>query len=310
MTLVFFGTPEFAVPSLRRLCEEKSFRIALVVSQPDRPVGRRQTRTPPPVARFARERGLPLLQPEKVRGDADFLARLRREAPDFLVVVAYGKILPREILEVPRIAPVNVHASLLPKYRGASPIAAALLAGEHETGVSVMEMTAGLDEGPVYAVRNVAIDDSDDAASLSEKLAREGAGLLAETLPGIAAGDLAARPQVGEASYCRTIRKGEGEIDWSRPAAEIERKRRAFTPWPGIFTYLGSERVKILESHQGGRVEAAPGTIIRCAEDTFSVACGQATSLRPRLLQREGRRAVTAAEFLRALPSANARFGR
>jgi methionyl-tRNA formyltransferase len=313
MTLVFFGTPDFAVPSLRRLCGDEAFRVSLVVSQPDRPVGRRQLPTPPPVARFARERGLPLLQPGKLRDDAELLARLQREAPDFLVVVAYGKLLPPEILEIPAIACVNVHASLLPKYRGASPVAAALLAGESETGVSIMKMTEGLDEGPVYAVRHMPIGDSDDAAILSEKLAREGADLLTETLPRIAAGSLAARPQEGEPSWCRTIRKEDGKIDWDRPAQEIARRLRAFTPWPGIFTFLGGERVRILkaaaaqlpsdQANGGGAGDASSGSLLRQTDGGFLIACGEGTALAPELLQREGRKPLTAEEFIRGLPS-------
>lgn len=320
MTLVFFGTPDFAVPSLRRLCEDAAFRVALVVSQPDRPAGRGQARTPPPVAREAQSRGLLLLQPETIRNNPEMLERLRAVRPDFLVVVAYGKILPREILDLPRIACVNVHASLLPRHRGASPVAAALLAGDRETGVAIMKMTEGLDEGPVYAVRRVPIGEFDDAAALSEKLARMGADLLAETLPRIADRSLLARLQEGEPSYCRTIRKEQGEIDWSRPAGEIVRRLRAFTPWPGIFTFLGSERVKILkaasaevasdQANGGSGGDRPAGALLRQTDGSFLVACGTGTWLAPLELQREGKKPVTAAEFLRGLPGGELRFGR
>ncbi len=313
MTLVFFGTPDFAVPSLARLCEDPAFRVALVVSQPDRPAGRGRARTPPPVAREAQARGIPLLQPERIRQNPEFRERLRAAQPDFLVVVAYGKILPREILDLPRIASVNVHASLLPRHRGASPVAAALLAGDRETGVAIMRMTEGLDEGPVYAVRRVPIRDSDDAAALSEKLAREGAELLTETLPRIADHRLLPRPQEGEPSYCRTIRKEQGEIDWTRPAGEIARRLRAFTPWPGVFTFLAGERVRSLRADAGERPPGpppAPGTLVRGAGGGFLVACGEGTALAPVVLQREGRKPAAAAEFLRGLPGGELRFGK
>ena len=301
LNVVFLGTPEFAAPSLARLADEPDFRVTLAVTQPDRAVGRHAALTPPPVARLARERGIPLFQPERLRGDPDVLARLRAEAPDAIVVVAYGKILPREVLEIPTLACVNVHGSLLPRHRGASPVQAAILAGDAETGVSTMRMTEGLDEGPVYGERRLPIDADDTAETLSRRLAFAGADLLVETLRGAAAGTLAPRPQQGEPTYCRVIRRADGEIDWSRPAAAILRMRRAFTPWPGIFTTLSGERIKVLEAREGAAGRGGnPGEVLDEAGEP-AVVCGDGTSLVVSRLQREGRKPASGAEFLRGL---------
>jgi len=305
--LIFFGSPEFAVPSLDRLSRAPEFRVSLVVSQPDRKAGRGRAWTGPPVARLARELEIPLLQPESIRG-AEFASRIRAEAPDVIAVVAYGRILPREILDIPRWGCVNVHASLLPRHRGASPVQAALLAGDRETGVATMRMTEGLDEGPVLLHRHVRIEETDDAGSLSKRLAEEGADLLVETLLGISRSALEAVPQLGEPTYCRTLRRSDGEIDWSRPGDEILRARRAYSPWPGLFTFLGSERIKLLNAQPGPKTGRAPGEIF-ATESGFAVACGAGTSIEPVELQREGKRPVGAAEFLRGSPGM-VRFGR
>ena len=308
MNLVFFGSPEFAVPSLERLVSEPGTRVSLVVSQPDRPVGRSRELRPPPVARRARELGLPVLQPETVR-NAGFAARIREEAPDAVVVVAYGKILPPEILEIPRLGCVNLHASLLPRHRGASPVQAAILAGDRMTGVATMRMTAGLDEGPVYLHRHVRIGGDEDSGSLSERLSRAGADLLAETLRGLEASKLVPVAQRGEPTYCRTLRRGDGEIDWTKPAGEIVRASRAYSPWPGLFTFQGAERVKILGARPGpsspGRL---PGELFE-KDGAVAVACGAGTSIAPVRLQREGRKPASAEEFLRGRAGA-VRFGR
>ena len=307
MRVAFFGTPEFAVPSLTRLLEE-GMDVRLVITQPDRPVGRSSRPVPSPVAELAAAKGLPVSKPERLRRSAEFLRELAAIGPDVAVVVAYGMILPREILDVPRLGCVNVHASLLPRHRGASPVQAAILAGDRETGVVTMRMEEGLDTGPIYLVRRVPIGEAEDAGSLSRRLASEGAGLLVETLRGLAAGRLAPRPQEGEPSFCRQISREDGEIDWSLPAPEILRRLRAFTPWPGLFTDLAGERVKLLEAETGpgGRRERE-GAIWIDGGEAFAAA-GSATSLRLVRVQRAGRTPVHGAEFARgmALP---ARFG-
>jgi len=288
------------VPSLGRLADEPGFRISAVVSQPDRAAGRHAELSTPAVARFASERGLVLLQPAGVRG-GDFAARLRAEAPDAIVVVAYGRILPPELLEIPPLGAINVHGSLLPRHRGASPVQAAILAGDAVTGVSTMRMTEGLDEGPVFAMRETPIAPEETAPALSSRLAAMGADLLMETLRGMSDGRSAARPQAGEPTYCRPIRREDGRIDWRRPAAETLRMRRAFDPWPGIFTSFAGETVKILEAVEGPTgLPGAPGSIV-ASGDGFAVVSGAGTSVAPLRLQRAGRKPTTAGEFLRGL---------
>lgn len=310
MNVVFFGTPEFAVPSLARLCEEPEIRVALAVTQPDRPVGRHAVPSPSPVAAEALRRNVPLLQPERLRGAADVFDRIRAERPDAIAVVAYGKIFPAELLELPPLGCVNLHASLLPRHRGASPIQAAILAGDDVTGVMTMRMAPELDVGPIYAQRRVAVGADDTSGTLSPRLAAEGADLLAETLLSLSRGTATAREQQGEPTYCRTIRRTDGKIDWSRPASHVLRMRRAYTPWPGIFTTLSGERVKVLDAREGPSKLGAPeGTIVPIGDDP-AVVCGEGTSIVATLLQREGKTPVSGGEFWRGLRSfGGARFG-
>ena len=304
---VFFGTPAFAVPSLEAMIAS-GFGVPLVVTQPDRPAGRHAAPLPSPVAREAAARGIATLKPERLRGNAEVLEAVRASGADVGVVVAYGKILPRELLDRPRLGFVNVHASLLPRYRGASPIQAALLAGERETGVVTMRVVEELDAGPIYLSRRVAIESREDAGSLSARLADLGAGLLVETLRGLEGGTLAAKPQEGEPSFCRPIRREDGQIDWTLPAAAIERRLRAYTPWPGLYTFLGKTRIKILEAEPGpsGRSER-PGAVWSEAGGLLAAA-GSGTTLRLLRVQRAGRTPVSGADFALAadLPG---RFG-
>ncbi len=309
MNVVFFGTPDFAVPSLERLSRSPKLRLPLVVSQPDKPAGRRQTLSAPPIARLARDRALALSQPKTIRGNAEFLDELRRLAADLFVVVAYGRIFPTELLELPRFGCVNLHASLLPRHRGASPIQSAILSGDSVTGVTTMRMTEGLDEGPIYLRREMPILESDTAGSLSERLAIEGAALLAETIGAIAEGKMTFSPQRGEPTFCRPIRRRDGEILWAKPAEEIWRAWRAYTPWPGVFTSLGGERVKLDRLRLGRGFPGPPGTA-RAAAEGLEIASGGGTSVLAGEIQREGRKRLTADEFLRGLPAAGAlRFG-
>ncbi len=304
---VFFGTPEFAVPSLEALLDA-GVPVPLVVTQPDRPVGRHAAPQPSPVAALAAARGIPTEKPASLRGNADFLARIAAAGPGAIAVVAYGKIFPPELLRLPRLGCVNVHASLLPRWRGASPVQAAILAGDAETGVATMRMEEGLDTGPVYLERRVKIGARETAGELSARLAVLGGALLVETLSGLAAGTLAPRPQAGEPTVCRPIRREDALVDWERPADEILRRLRAFAPWPGLYTFLAGERIKILEAEPGpSGGGAAPGTFELSAGDLV-VAAGGGSALRLRRLQRAGRRPVTGPEFARAarLPG---RFG-
>jgi len=305
---VFFGTPEFAVPSLEAAM--RAADVALVVTRPDRPVGRHAEPQPSAVARRAAEAGIPVEKPERVKGNEELLGRLRAAGPDVGIVVAYGRILPAALLAVPRLGFVNVHASLLPRHRGAAPVQAALLAGDAETGVVTMRVVEELDAGPLYLARTVAIRPAEDAGALSHRLAREGAELLDETLAGLERGALEPVPQRGEPTFSRPIRREDGEVDWTAPAADIVARLRAFTPWPGVYTFLGGERVKLLAAEAGEPVPGlAPGELAR-AGDLAVVGAGGGTGLVLRRVQREGRTPVSAAEFLRGLPKLPARLGR
>jgi methionyl-tRNA formyltransferase len=299
LRVVFFGTPEFAVASLASLlCT--GFNVPLVVTQPDRPVGRHAERRPSPVAAAAAARGIPVARPESVRGAA-LLSQLQAVRPDAIAVVAFGRILPLEILVLPRLACVNVHASLLPRFRGASPIQAAILAGDTETGVVTMRMEEGLDTGPVYLERRIPIGERETAGELSGRLAILGGELLVETLRGLEAGSVVSRPQEGEVVVCRPIRREDGRIDWNHRAGDLERALRAYTPWPGLYTFLGSERVKVLEASVGpGRSSDLPG-VFRIEDGALVVTAGGGTTLRLDRVHREGRRPVAGAEFARAV---------
>ncbi len=297
MRIVFFGSPDFALPSLDGLAAA-GHDLALVVSQPAKPVGRSAELLDPPVARRAKELGLAVFQPPTLKDD-DAVARLDDVGADLFVVVAYGKILAQRVLALPRLGCVNVHGSILPRWRGASPVQAALLAGDAESGVSIMRMEAGMDTGPVYAVARSPIAPEEDAGSLSARLARDGAELLVATLPAIEYGSAVAVPQEGSlATLCPKIRREDGQADFSRPAEELVNRLRAFTPWPGLFAFRGGRRVKLLAARAvEGRAGAAPGEVLSAGEEVV-VACGTGALALSRL-QAEGRRPLDAATFVR-----------
>ena len=268
------GTPAFALPSLSALHGMAGGQVVGVITQPDRPAGRGKKLVAGPVKRFALEQGLPVMQPARLRRvqsskptdtrQPDALEELRMLAPDLIVVAAYGQILPLSVLEIPTFGCLNVHASLLPAYRGASPITAALLDGLTETGVTIMLMDAGMDTGPMLAQARLPILADDTAASLAERLAVRGAELLIETLPVWLTGDVAPIPQAtlpGEPSVCRLVKKRDGHIDWTLPAARIERMIRAYTPWPTAFTGWKGQNFKLW---QGSAIagKAAPGLVV------------------------------------------------
>jgi methionyl-tRNA formyltransferase len=303
---VFFGTPDFAVPSFERL--SKIAEVPLVITQPDRPVGRRSAPKPSPVSEAAEAFGIPVAKPVRLKDNAVFLSALQAANPDVAVVVAYGRILPSSVLDLPRLGAVNVHASLLPRHRGASPVQAAILAGDSETGVATMKIVEELDAGPVYRMRRTRISPDESAGALSARLAGMGADLLAETLEGLEAGALEAEPQEGEPTYCRPIRREDGEADWTLPGEDLVRRLRAFTPWPGLFTFLGSERIKILSAAAGRTgLRGTPGDL-REEDGGAVVLAGGGSSLSVRELQREGKKPVTGVQFLAGLRGP-ARFG-
>jgi methionyl-tRNA formyltransferase len=299
MRAVFFGTPEFAVPSLAAMLDA-GVQVPLVVTQPDRPAGRHATPRPSPVAQLAESRGIAVAKPGRLRDNVEILERVRQIAPDAGVVVAYGMLLPSALLELPRLSFINVHASLLPRYRGASPVQAAILAGDSETGVVTMRIVEELDAGPIYLERRVPIGESEDAGSLSRRLAAAGAHVLIETLRGLEAGTLQARPQAGEPSFCRTIRREQGEVNWAIPAAALERRLRAYTPWPGLHTFLGKERIKIVRAGIAAGRREPPGSFW-IEEGRLLAAAGEGTTLELRVLQRAGRKPVSGSEFARAV---------
>jgi methionyl-tRNA formyltransferase len=243
--IVFMGSPDFALPTLRRLNEV--FSVVGVVTQPDRPAGRGRTLTPPPVKSLANELDLPVIQPASLN-EQEAKAQLRSWEPNLIVVVAFGQILRQDVLDLPQFGSINVHASLLPRWRGAAPIQAAILHGDSQTGVTIMKMDSGVDTGPLLSQQTIPLLKKETAGSLSPKLAKLGADLLIETLPAYLKGDLTPQPQQGEATYAHMLKKVDGELDLARSAQELERKVRAYDPWPGTYIDWRDGRLKILQA--------------------------------------------------------------
>jgi len=294
MRIVFFGTPEFAVPSLRALLRERHDVVG-VVTQPDRPQGRsRSALVAPPVKAEAERSGIPVHQPARPLGDL-FLAVIRRLEPDLGVVVAYGHILRPVLLALPRLGMINVHASLLPRWRGAAPIQRAILAGDRETGITIMQMDEGLDTGPMLLAERLPISPSDTGAMLHDRLAALGARLIVAALEQSATGRLIPTPQPASgATYAAKLRREDGRLDWREPAGDLARRVRALTPWPGAWCELVGERIKILAAEAVG-AEGPPGRVL---DDRLTIACG-AGALRLLTVQRPGKAPLGAAEFLR-----------
>jgi methionyl-tRNA formyltransferase len=296
MRIVFMGSPDFAVPTLRRLAE--TYPVTGVVTQPDRPAGRGRVLTPPPVKVLAQELGLDIIQPEKLR-EPEAQARLQDWAPDLIVVAAFGQILRKSVLELPRFGCVNVHASLLPRWRGAAPIHAAILHGDHETGATIMVMDPGIDTGPMLAQRAMPIQPDDTAASLSTRLSEAGADLLIETLPGYLRGEIVPQPQdEGLATYAPMLRKEEGLLDFTQPAEELERRVRAFSPWPGAFFDWQGQPLKVHRAHVlfcAGSNTAGQRTV---QEGLPAVGTGHGCLVLDEV-QPPGKRAMSGRDFLR-----------
>ncbi|TCK04579.1 methionyl-tRNA formyltransferase [Phorcysia thermohydrogeniphila] len=296
LKVVFMGTPDFAVPSLNAL-KEAGYEVPLVITQPDRPAGRGKKLTPPPVKVLAEELGIPVYQPEKVKGNRELLETLRKINPDLIVVAAYGKILPDEILNLPKFGCINVHASLLPEYRGASPIQSVLLDGKEETGVTIMKISPELDAGDIISQRKVKIEKSDNAQTLHDKLAKVGAELLVETIPDYVSGKITPVPQDhSKATYCKPIKKEMGRIDWTLPAERIFNMVRAFTPWPSAYAEFKGRRVKITEA-EPVNLQGKPGEVVK-ADKELVVATGEG-ALRIKRIRPEGRKEITGEEFIR-----------
>jgi len=299
MRLVFFGTPEFAVPSLAAL-HDASFDIAAVVTRPDRPRGRsRSTAAAPPVKRFAEQLGLPVWQPERPRG-GEFLERVSAAGADLGVVVAYGHLLPAELLDMPRLGFVNVHASLLPRWRGAAPIQWAILAGDRETGVSIMRMEAGLDTGAVWSERRTAIGPADTAGSLTARLAALGAEALLDALPRITAGEPPTPQDDSGANRAAKVTRDLARIDWRQPAAIVARQIRAMDPSPGAWTTLRGDAVKLFAPATVSAPFAQSGDAIWRNGELRIAAGDDAVSVGT--VQPAGRRRMSAAEWVRGTP--------
>jgi methionyl-tRNA formyltransferase len=301
MRLVFAGTPEFAVPALRAAAQRGE--VVAVYTQPDRPAGRGRKLTPSPVKQAALAAGIAVEQPESLK-PADVQQRLADYRPDLLVVVAYGLILPRKVLAIPRLGCWNVHASLLPRWRGAAPIQRAILAGDRESGVDLMQMEAGLDTGPVLLERRTPIGRDDTGGSLHDRLAMLGAVVLAAGLRRTLAGEvLVATPQPEDGvTYAHKLDKAEARLDFSRPALELERQVRAFDPWPVAEGEIAGEPLRIwaaraieLDHH------AAPGRVLAAGRDGIDLACGTG-ALRVTAVQRAGGKRIGAVDYLNARP--------
>lgn len=313
LRIVFAGTPEFSVPALDAL-HATGHEILAVYAQPDRPAGRGRTLGTGPVKRRALELGLRVEQPSTLRSD-EAVAVLAALAPDLMVVVAYGLILPQAVLDLPRLGCVNIHASLLPRWRGAAPIQRAVLAGDRRTGVTIMLMDAGLDTGPMLLVREVEVGAQETAGELHDRLAMLGAGAVVEAAAGLADGTLQPVPQPAEgATYAAKIRKEEALVDWRRPAPEIARQVRAFNPWPVAETRWRDRQLRIwqarsLEEAPGATAgQCPPGRVVEAGPGRLVVATG-AGFLELGRLQLAGRNAVTTAEFLNANPLAGEQLG-
>jgi len=304
MRIIFMGTAELSCASLERLAQADQFQILAVVTQPDKPNGRDLKLTPSPVKTLAEKLGLPVLQPLKAR-DEKFIAELRGLKPDLIIVVAYGQILPQTILDLPAHGCLNVHTSLLPKYRGAAPIQWAIADGEPETGVTIMQMDAGLDTGPILSTRRTPILAADNSQTLHDRLAQIGAELLSETIPDYVAGKISPQPQsAAGATYAAKIKKEDGRIDWNLPAEKIWNRLRAFTPWPGAFTFLPAEpKPQLLKIWRAEAVEKSgrAGEILSVDKTGVIVGCGRG-ALRILELQREGGRRLMAEQFLTGFP--------
>jgi methionyl-tRNA formyltransferase len=310
MRLVFCGTPPFAVPSLERLVAA-GYDVRLVVCQPDRPQGRGMELAAPAVKQAAQRLGLPIAQPEKIKNNEEFRKRLTEIAPDAIVVVAYGRIIPQWMLHLPPLGNINVHGSLLPKYRGAAPIQWAIANGETATGITTMRLDEGLDTGDMLLKRAMPVAPEDSAVTLAPRLAELGAELLVETLLELQRGTLEPVPQDDSlATLAPPLKKEDGLVDFNRTAQEIHNRWRGFQPWPGAYTHFRGKNLKLISIRPAGAAPAlAPGEL-RALGESLIAGCGQGTALELLQVQPEGKKAISAREFLSGYrPAAGERLG-
>ncbi|MEO5367045.1 MAG: methionyl-tRNA formyltransferase [Magnetococcus sp. WYHC-3] len=298
--VVFMGTPEFAVPALRALLTGPD-EVVGVFTQPDKPVGRGMKTQPTPVKEAARAAGIPVFQPRRLR-DPETVGLLRELRPDLVVVVAYGQILSREVLELPRLGCINIHASLLPRWRGAAPIQRCLQAGDRVTGITIMQMDEGLDTGPMLLWQELSLPDDASGGWLHDQLAERGGPLLLQALEQVRSGKLQPVPQPEEGvTYAHKLLKEEARVDWGLDALTLQRQIRAFDPWPGSWTLQDGQHLKLLASRvaaASGDGEAPPGQVLALHADGPEVACGQGSSLVLTRVQPANRRAMNGAEWL------------
>ena len=300
MKIVFMGTPAFAVPVLSRLIDERH-DIAAVYSQPDRPSGRGRKLVPTPTKRFAGERGIEVRQPKSLRSEEEHAA-LASLFPDVVVVAAYGLFLPPEVLNVPPLGCLNIHPSLLPRYRGPSPVVTAILSGDDETGVTIMKLDEGMDSGPILAQTKVALADRETTPELTRRLFDLGADLLVDTLPRWSSGDIQATPQDEScATFTPLVKKEDGEINWNTGAARIAKMVRAYEPWPGTFTNWDGKLLKILNATSMAG-DAPPGQVVGLGDGGMGIGTGDGLLAVSRL-QSEGRRPSDAQDFVRGYPN-------
>ena len=297
LRMVFCGTPQFAVPSLQTFTSISDFEIAAVFTQPDRPRGRGQEVSFSPVKEVALAANLPVHQPAKIRA-SEVEAQLRTLSPDIIVIIAYGQIIPARLLSIPRLGWINLHASLLPKYRGAAPIAWAIASGETRTGNTTMRIDAGMDTGEMLLQDELAIGSDETAPELTVRLAESGARLMVKSLRGLAAGNLSARPQDhSAASYAPMLKREDGQIDWASPAQETYNRMRGFAPWPGAYTDFRGQTCHLWGHPVSGEPSSdPPGTLtLKCGG--LRVTCGAATELELTHVKLEGRKQISASEF-------------
>ena len=300
LNLVFCGTPRFAVPSLEKLAAA-GFRIHLVVTQPDRPKGRGLELVASPVKESALKLQLPITQPDRIKVNEEFRSHLAAIKPDAIIVVGYGRIIPQWMLDLPPLGNINLHASLLPKYRGAAPIQWAIANGETMTGVTTMRIDAGLDTGDILLQRELAIESQDTSETIAPRLADIGADLLVETLHGLQSGSIRPQPQDNSrATLAPILKKEDGLIDFSRSAAEISSHLRGFQPWPGAYTKFRGKNLQILKAQAGH--EPVPLSELYVQHHRLFVGCGQNSSLEIQELQLEGKKRTTAQDFLHGYP--------
>lgn len=296
MRIVFMGTPSFAVPSLKRLVED-GHTVTLTITQPDKPKGRKRELTPPPVKEYALSVGIPVYQPSSLRTEEAY-ERIAAEQPDVIVVAAYGKILPPSVLTLPPHGCINVHGSLLPKYRGAAPIQWAVLNGETETGITTMQMNVGLDTGDILLTSRRALNDTVTAGELYDQLAEDGAQLLSETMAALINGTLCPQKQnEAESSYAAMLSKELSPLCWEKAAKTLHDQVRGLNPWPSANCLLDGKTLKVHQSRVGGVTDAAPGTVVSVSP--FAVACGDGYTLELIEVQYEGSKRMAAADFLR-----------